>query len=141
MPKTIVKQGIEGSLKYCANGPITIGKSDFEVGMTTYEKKWKTAGICKSKSTGGLHAKKKHPDCGSPPPQGDCWSGLNPPILSSDNKVTGATTKMLRKENRKKRHICQEEQGPKAYWSTYEGKFRLPSKLPPPGKHQNNMYS
>ena len=101
MPKTIVKQGIEGGLKYCANGPMAIGKSGFEVGMTTYEQKWKTAGICKSKSTGGLHAKKKHPDCGSPPPQGDCWSGLNPPILSSDNKVTGATTKMLRKENRK----------------------------------------
>ena len=36
--KTILKQGIEGSLEYCANGPMTIGKSDFEEGMTTYAK-------------------------------------------------------------------------------------------------------
>ena len=36
--KTILKQGIEGSLEYCANGPMTIGKSDFEGGMTTYAK-------------------------------------------------------------------------------------------------------
>ena len=46
---------------------------------------------------------------------------------------------MLRKENRKKRHTCQEEQGPQTYWSTHEGKFKLPAELPPPGKHRNNM--
>ena len=46
---------------------------------------------------------------------------------------------MLRKENRKKSHTCQEEQGPQAYWSTHEGKFRLPSELPTPGKNLNNM--
>ena len=39
MSNTIVKQGIEGSLGYCANGPVTIGKSDFEVGMNTYAQK------------------------------------------------------------------------------------------------------
>ena len=46
---------------------------------------------------------------------------------------------MLRKENRKKRHTCQEEQGPQAYWSTHDGKSRFPAELTPPGKHQNNM--
>ena len=39
MSNTIVKQGIEGSLGYCANGPMNIGKSDFDGGMTTYAKK------------------------------------------------------------------------------------------------------
>ena len=38
MSKTIAKQGIEGSLGYCANGPMTIMKSDFEGGMATYAK-------------------------------------------------------------------------------------------------------
>ena len=47
----------------------------------------------------------------------------------------GATTNMLRKENQKKRHTCQEEQGPQTYWSTHEEKFKLPAELPPPGKH------
>ena len=44
--KTIVKQGIEGNLGYCTNGPMVIGKSDFEGGMATYAQKWKTAEIC-----------------------------------------------------------------------------------------------
>ena len=46
---------------------------------------------------------------------------------------------MLRQENRNKQHTCQEEQVPQTYWSTYEGKSKLPDELPPPGKHQNNM--
>ena len=46
---------------------------------------------------------------------------------------------MLRKENQNKRHNCQDEQRPQAYWSTHEGKFKLPADLPPPGKHQNNI--
>ena len=46
---------------------------------------------------------------------------------------------MLRKENRKKRHTCQEEQGTQTYWSTNEGKSKLPAELLPPGKHRNNM--
>ena len=98
---TIVRKVIEGSLGYCANGPMTIGKSYFEGGMTTYAQKRKTAEICKRKSAGGLHAENKNQDYGDPTPQGECWSGLNPPILSTNNKVTGATTHMLRKENRK----------------------------------------
>ena len=43
------------------------------------------------------------------------------------------------KENRKKRHTCKEEQRPQTYWSTHEGKFKLPSELPPTGKHIKNM--
>ena len=97
--KTIVKQGTEESLGYCANGPMTIGKSYFERGMTTYAPKWKTAEIYKRKSSGGMYVENKHHDCGAPPLQGECWSGLNPSILSTNNKVTGATTNMLRKEN------------------------------------------
>ena len=69
--------------------------------MTTYAQKWKTSEIFKRKSEGGLHAEKKNQDCDAPPHQGECWSGLNPPILSTYNKVTGSTTNMLRKENRK----------------------------------------
>ena len=68
----IVKQDIAGSLGYCVNGPITIGKPYFEGGMTTYAKKWKTAEIHKRKSAGVFHAEKKHQDCGAPPLQGEC---------------------------------------------------------------------
>ena len=76
---------------------MSIEKSYFEGGMTTCAQKGKTADIYKRKSVGGLHAEKKHQDCGASPPQGEFWSGLNPPILSTDNKVTGATTNMFRK--------------------------------------------
>ena len=137
--KTILKQGTEGGLGYFANRPMTIGKSEFEGGMATCAHKWKTAEICKRESSGRLHAENKKHYCGAPPPPGECWSGLNPPILSTYNEITGATTNMLRKENLKKRHSCQEKQGPQSYWSTHEVKFRLPAELPPPGKHQNNM--
>ena len=60
-------------------------------------------------------------------------------MSSIDNKGTVATTNMLRKENRDKRHSRQEEQGPQSFWSTYKGKFLLLEKLPPPVKHQDNM--
>ena len=87
----------------------------------------------------GLQTKTKKHDCGAPPPQGEYWSGLSPSILSTNNKVTGVTTNMLHKENRKKRHTCQEEQGSQRYWSTNEGKSKLPAEMPSPGKHRNNM--
>ena len=72
MFKTIVKKDTEGTLGHCGNGPMTIGKSDFERGMTTYAKKWKTTEIYKRNSAGGLHSEKKHFDCGATPPQGKC---------------------------------------------------------------------
>ena len=87
---------------------MTIGKSDFEVGMTNYAQKWKTSEIYQRKSAGGMHAEKNHQDCGTPPPRIGCWSDLYPPILSTNNKVTGATTNMLRKYNQNKRPTCQE---------------------------------
>ena len=74
---------------------------------------------------GGCKKKKEKHDCGTPPPQGEYWSGLNPPILSTNNKVTGATSNILRKENRKKQHTCQEEQGPQTHWCTNEGNSDL----------------
>ena len=79
--KTIDKQDTEGTLGHFANGPINIGKSDFERGMTTYAQKWKTAETYRRKPAGELHAEKKHQDCGATPPQGECWSGIKPPIL------------------------------------------------------------
>ena len=139
VPNTIVKQGIGGSLEYCANGTMTIWKTDFEVGMTTYAQKWNTDEIYKRKSAGGFYAENKHHDCGAPPPQGKCWSGLNPSILLPKNKLTVATTNMLRKDNRKKCHTYQEDQGLQSYWPTHEGKYNLPAELPPTGNHRNNM--
>ena len=55
--------------------------------------------------------------------------------------MTSATTNVLRKENRQKRHSRQEEQVPQSYWSNHEEKFVLPDEMPPPGKHINNMCS
>ena len=94
---TILKQCLEGCLGYCVNVPMHIGNSEFEVGVATCAQKCKTADIYKRKSAGRLHAENKQQDCGAPPPSGECWSVLNPPILSTDNKVTGATTNILRK--------------------------------------------
>ena len=99
MSKTILKQGLEEGLGYCANVPMAIGKSYFEGGVATRAKKCKTADIYKIKPAGTLHLETKYQDCGAPLPPGECWSGLNPPILSTDNKVMGATTNMLRNEN------------------------------------------
>ena len=118
--KTIVEQGLEVGLGYYANVPMTIGKSQFEGGVATCAHKWKTADICKHKQAGRLHAKNKQQDCGDPPTSGECWSSLNPPILSTHNKVTGAITNMMPNENRQKRHNCQEDQGPQSYWSSHE---------------------
>ena len=91
--------------------------------MATCAQQWKTADIRKRKPAGRLHAENKQQDCGAPPPPGKCWRGLNTPILSAYNKVMGATTDMLSKENRKKRHSRQEEQGPQSHWSTHKENF------------------
>ena len=58
--KTIDKQDTKRSLEHCANGKITIGKSNFEIGMTTYAPKWKRTKIYKLKSAGELQAEKKN---------------------------------------------------------------------------------
>ena len=76
--------------------------------MITCAHQWKTADIRKRNRAGRLHVEKKHQDCGDPPPPGECWGGINPPMLSIYNKVTGATTNMLRNENWGKLHSRQE---------------------------------
>ena len=96
---TILKQGLEGGLGYCANVPMNICKYDFEGWVATCAQKLKTADIRKCKPEGSLHAENKQHYCGAPPPPGECWSVLNPLMLSADNRVTGATNNMLRKEN------------------------------------------
>ena len=116
MYTTIMKQGLEGCLVYHANAPITIGNKDYEEGgVATWAQKWNTANIRKRKPEGRLHAEKKQQDCGAPPPPGECWSGPNPPMLSTYNKMTGATTNVLREKNLKKSHSRQEDQGPQSY--------------------------
>ena len=52
--KTIEKQDPERSLGHGSNGQMTIGKSNFEKGMTTYAQKLKRAEIYKRKSSRGL---------------------------------------------------------------------------------------
>ena len=58
--KNIEKQDTERTLVHGANGKMTIGKSSFKKGMTTYAQKCKRAEIYKCKSAGGLQAKKKN---------------------------------------------------------------------------------
>ena len=86
--------------------------TSFIGGVATCAQKLKTADIPNRNPEGRLHAEKKQQDCGAPPPPGECWSGINTPMLSAGNRVKGATNNMLRKENRQKRHNLQEEQGP-----------------------------
>ena len=125
---------------YCANELKTIGKAEFEVeGVSTCAHQWNTTNIRKQKTAGMLHAEKNPHYCGAPPLLGEDLSSLNPPILSTNKKVTGPTTNVLRKENCQKRKRRQEEQGPQSYWSTHKGKSVFPAELPPPGKHRNNM--
>ena len=71
-----------------------------------------------------MHDEKNVQDFGYPPPPGGDWSGFNPPVLSSDQKVISATTNILRKKNQKNqknRHIHKREEIPNSYWSTQEG--------------------
>ena len=116
MSKTNEKKGFEGGMGYCVNALKTIGNTDFEgEEVANCANQWKTANICKRKTSRMLHVENYQQYSGAPPPLGEDWSGLNPPILSTNKKVTGTTTNVLRKENQKKRHSRQEEQGPQSY--------------------------
>ena len=96
----IVKQGLKECLVYRANVAMTNEKIDYEeLGVVTCAQQWKTANIRKCNPAGRFHIENKQQYCSAPPPPGKCWSGLNPQILSTDNKVTGASTNMLRKVN------------------------------------------
>ena len=97
MSKTIEKQDLEEVMVYCANALKTIGKTEFEgEGVATCAHQWNTDNICTHNTAGMLHAENNPRDCGAPPPLGEDWSGLNPTMLSTNKKVTGATTNVLR---------------------------------------------
>ena len=88
-------------------------KTDFEErGVATCSQQWKTPNIRKRKPAGRFHADNNQKECGPPPLAGKYWSNLNPPVLSTDKKLTSATTNVLLKENWQKLHIHQEDQGP-----------------------------
>ena len=127
---------------YRENAPKTIGKTDFEEGEGGFPPVHSN-GIqpisAKGNPAGRLHTENNQKYRGYPPPLGKDLSDLNPPVLSTNKNVTGATTNVLRKGNQEKLHIHQKEQGPQSYWPTHEEKFVFTTELPPPGKHQNNM--
>ena len=120
--KTIEKKGLEGGIGNRTNVPKTICNPGFEErGVATCENQFKTADIGKRNPAWMMHAEKNFQDCEAPPlPCGDCTpstpggdlSGLNPPVLSTDKNMTGATTNMLRRGNPHKLHSRQEDQGP-----------------------------
>ena len=120
MSKTIEKQDLEEVMVYCANALKTIGKTEFEgEGVATCAHQWNTANICKQNTAGMLHAEKNPQDCGALPPLGEDRSGLKTSMLSTNKKVTGATTNVMRKKIWQKSESRQEEQGPQSYWSTH----------------------
>ena len=70
---------------YSANEVKTIGNIYFEdEGLATCVQKWNTANICKRKTEGMLHMENNQKNCGAPPLIGEDFSGLNPPMLSTD---------------------------------------------------------
>ena len=96
MSKTIVKKGIEGGIGNQANTSNTIRKTGFEDrGVAPCSQQCKTYDIGKSKIAWMMNAENDVQDCGDPPPPGGDWSDLNPPVLSSDSKGTGATYNVL----------------------------------------------
>ena len=93
---TIDKQGLEGGMGFRANALKIIGKTDFEGGrIATCAHKRKTPNILKCKISGMLHAENNHQDYGATPTLDEDWSGMNPPMLSTNKKLTGATTNVL----------------------------------------------
>ena len=74
--------------------------------MTTCAQQWETADIRKRKPAGRLNEENNQQDCGAPSPPGEDWISLNPPMLSTDKNVTGATPDMLRKKSWQKCHSC-----------------------------------
>ena len=63
------------------------GKTDVEgEGDATCAHRWRTANICEHKTAGKLYVEINHHDCGSPPLLGEDWSGLKPPMLSTEKR-------------------------------------------------------
>eukprot|EP00956_Cyclotella_meneghiniana_P042622 scaffold248725_cov109-Cyclotella_meneghiniana.AAC.1 len=53
--------------------------------------------------------------------------GLEPPTLWSGERVSGANKAQHRRQNKLNRIEKQEKQREQSYWTTHEGKFRLPT--------------
>jgi hypothetical protein len=54
------------------------------------------------------------------------WSGLEPPELSTGQRIDGNNKRQLRRENKAKRISKQEAQKETSYWSRYKGDFVVP---------------
>ena len=82
-----------------------------------------------------------------PPPNGvvvphatQALEGLQPPILEqTGGLLTGAETDKLRLQNRRRRHVLQEQQVPTTLWSTHTGHASLPPKHEQPLEYRNEM--
>ncbi len=68
-------------------------------------------------------------------------AGLNPPALASNptSPVTGADTKLLRKQNKRHRQQRQIEQQWSDVWKTHKGQFSIPTPKQPPSQYRNSM--
>ena len=82
-----------------------------------------------------------------PPPNGvvvphatQALEGLQPPILKQKRGLlTGAETDKLRLQNRRRRHVLQEQQVPTTLWSTHTGHASLPPKHEQPLEYRNEI--
>ena len=73
-------------------------------------------------------------------PRTNTLEQLLPPALNNAAPVTGKTTRILRKENKRRRLLDQVEQSAGTdWWTRHEGNFELPPALPPLDKHLNSM--
>ncbi len=76
----------------------------------------------------------------NPVPPSTVPTNLLPPLLNKGQAVTGATTHLLRKENKQLRHNAQLTQSEhQDLWKEHHGTFALPPNLPPVANHRNNM--
>jgi hypothetical protein len=55
------------------------------------------------------------------------WPGLDPPTVSSGERVSGINKRQLRHENKCRRIEKQEQQAETSYWSTHHGQFSIPT--------------
>jgi hypothetical protein len=82
-----------------------------------------------------------------PPPHGAAvpqattsFKGLQPPILyQTGGLVTGAETDKLRLQNKRRRHVLQDQQVPTTLWSTHTRQASLPPRQERPLEYRNKM--
>ena len=96
--KTIENQCLEERIVNPANVAKTIGKPGFEdMGDSICAQLWNTADIDKLNPEWMMHAENNLQGSGALPTSGGDWSGLNPPVMSSDKNLIGTTTNVLRR--------------------------------------------